>query len=64
MGKITILPETTIDPISFMGRRAGICWGADITDSEKNYNRGLDSIKSTHGRGLEFVNIAAITQQE
>lgn len=62
MGKITILPETTIDPISLMGRRAGICWGADITDSEKNYKRGLNCIKSNHGRVFEFVNIEAIIE--
>lgn len=62
MGKITILPETTIDPISLMGRRAGICWGADITDSKKNYKRGLDCIKSNHGRVFEFVNIEAIIE--
>lgn len=62
MGKITILPETTIDPISLMGRRAGVCWGADITDSEKNYKRGLDCIKSNHGRVFEFVNIEAIIE--
>lgn len=62
MGKITILPETTIDPISLMGRRAGICWGKDITDNEKNYKRGLDCIKSNHGRVFEFVNIEAIIE--
>ena len=60
MGTITILPETTKDPISLMGRRAGICVGADITDPKKNYNRGLDCIKSNHGRVLEFVNIEVI----
>lgn len=60
MGKITILPETTKDPISLMGRRAGFCYGADITNAEKNYKRGLDCIKSNHGRVLEFVNIEAI----
>ena len=60
MKKITILPETTPDPISLIGRRAGVCWGADITDKEKNYKRGLDCIKSNHGRTLEFVNIEAI----
>lgn len=52
---ITILPETTKDPISLIGRRAGICWGADITDAEKNYKRGLDCIKANHGRTWEFV---------
>jgi thymidylate synthase (FAD) len=60
MKKITILPETTKDPISLMGRRAGICWGADITNQEKNYARGIDCIKSNHGRVLEFVNIESI----
>lgn len=60
MGKITILPETTKDPISLMGRRAGFCYGGDVTNAEKNYKRGLDCIKSNHGRVLEFVNIEAI----
>ena len=59
MGKITILPETTKDPISLMGRRAGICWDAD-SDSEKNYKRGITCIKNNHGRVLEYVNIEAI----
>ncbi len=57
MGKITILPETTKDPISLIGRRAGICWGTDINDAEKNYKRGMDCIKAGHGRTLEFVNV-------
>lgn len=59
---ITILPETTKDPISLIGRRAGVCWGADITDEEKNYKRGLDCIKSGHGRTWEFVNIEMIIE--
>lgn len=60
MGKITILPETTKDPISLIGRRAGVCWGADITDEQKNYKRGLDCIESGHGRTFEFVNVEAV----
>ena len=35
MGKVLILPETPKDPISIMGRRAGICTRADITDPKK-----------------------------
>lgn len=35
MGTITILPETTKNPITLMGRRAGCCWNANITDDEK-----------------------------
>lgn len=57
---VIILPETTRNPIQLIGRRAGVCWGADITDATKNYNRGLDCLKSNHGRTLEFVNVEAV----
>ncbi len=57
MGTITILESTTKNPLSLMGERAGICWGSDITDPKKNYKRGLDCLKSGHGRVLEFVNV-------
>ena len=60
MGKVTILPETTRSPISLIGRRAGICWGADITDEQKNYKRGLECLSNNHGRTLEFVNVEAV----
>lgn len=58
--KVIILPETTRNPISLIGRRAGVCWGADITDEKKNYKRGLDCLESNHGRTLEFVNVEAV----
>ena len=60
MKSITILPETTKNPITLIGHRAGVCWGADVTDDKKNYKRGLDCIKANHGRALEYVNIEAI----
>ncbi len=60
MGNILILPETTKDPISLIGRRAGVCWGGDISDPKKNYKRGLDCIKSGHGRTFEFVNVEMV----
>ncbi len=60
MGKITILDETTKYPITLIGKRAGVCWDADIDDQNKNYKRGLDCLKSNHGRALEFVNIEMI----
>lgn len=60
MGKITILPETTKNPISIIGKRAGTCWGADTSNDEKNYKRGLSCIKSGHGRTFEFVNVEMI----
>ena len=60
MGTITILPETTINPITIIGERAGVCWGADTKDKEKNYKRGIDCILSGHGRTLEYVNVEMI----
>lgn len=60
MGKITILPETTKNPITLMGQRSGICWNADITDDNKNYKRGMDCIRSWHGRVMEYPNVEMI----
>ena len=63
MGNITLLPETTKYPITLMGRRAGVCWGADTTNDEKNYKRGLECLKANHGRVMEFVNIEMIIDE-
>lgn len=60
MGFVTILEETTKQPLTLMGKRAGVCWGADISDDERNYKRGLDCLKSGHGRVLEYVNVEMI----
>lgn len=60
MGTVTIIKETTKNPITLMGERAGICWGSDLSDEEKNYKRGLDCLSSGHGRVLEYVNVELI----
>lgn len=60
MGTVTILKETTKNPITLIGERAGVCWGADISDNEKNYKRGMDCILANHGRTLEYVNIEMV----
>lgn len=57
---ITIIKETTKNPITLMGQRAGVCWGADITDDDRNYERGLDCIRSGHHRVMEYVNVEMI----
>lgn len=57
---VIILPETTKKPITLIGKRAGICWGADTSNDEKNYKRGLECIKNNHGRTLEYVNIESV----
>lgn len=59
---VTILPETTKKPIILIGKRAGICWGSDTLDDAKNYKRGIDCIKSNHGRTFEFVNVEMIIE--
>lgn len=55
--KITIGSETTKNPIELMGKYAGDCWGADVTDPEKNYKRGYNCLKDGHGRVAEFPQI-------
>ena len=60
MSKVIIIEETTKNPITLMGQRAGVCWGANIEDAEKNYKRGLDCLISGHGRVMEYVNVELI----
>ena len=60
MGTVTILRETTRNPITLMGERAGVCWGADTGSPEKNYKRGLDCLESGHGRVMEYVNVEMV----
>lgn len=57
MGKVTIQDFTTKNPITMIGLEAGVCWGADISDQEKNYKRGLDCLESEHGRTFEFPDV-------
>lgn len=60
MGKVIITDDTTKYPITMIGRYAGECWGADTSDDEKNYKRGLGCLKSEHGRTWEFPDIYMI----
>ena len=60
MGSIIIQEETTKDPISLIGREAGVCWGADISNVEKNYKRGMDCLSSGHGRTWEYPQVYMI----
>lgn len=57
MGKVIIQKYTNRDPILMIGYEAGVCWGADVSDDDKNYKRGLNCIKDNHGRTLEFPQI-------
>lgn len=57
MSKVIIQDFTTIKPISMIGAEAGICWGADTTDEEKNHKRGLDCLRSGHMRTAEYPQV-------
>lgn len=56
-GKVFIFSETTDEPITLMGAMAGQCWNSDTTNHNKNFKRGLDCIKSQHGRVMEYPQI-------
>lgn len=60
---IIIQEHTTKNPITLIGEEAGICYGADTSSQEKNYNRGLDCLKSNHGRTLEFPSIYVVVDE-
>jgi thymidylate synthase (FAD) len=57
MGKITVQLPTTKNPITLIGMEAGICYGSNTTDDNKNFKRGLDCLATNHGRTLEFPQI-------
>lgn len=60
MGKVTIQSFTARNPITMIGTEAGVCWGADITNQQKNFKRGLDCLESEHGRTFEFPDVYMI----
>lgn len=60
MGNVIIQEYTTKNPITMIGEQAGICWGADISNKEKNYKRGIECLNNKHGRTFEFPDVYAI----
>lgn len=59
---IIITSDTTVYPIQAVGKYAGICWGSNTFDTNKNYKRGLDCINSGHGRAMEFPQVYMIIE--
>ena len=57
MGTVSVLKYTAQNPISMIGEMAGLCWGSNVTNQEKNYARGLECIRCNHGRTMEFPQI-------
>lgn len=57
MGTVLIQNHTCKNPITLIGEEAGVCWGADISNQEKNYKRGIDCLQNQHGRTFEFPDV-------
>lgn len=47
----------TQNPITYMGKIAGICYNSDTESQDKNYKRGLKNIEHNHGRVFEYVDV-------
>lgn len=47
-------------PIQMIGAEAGVCYGSDVSNEDKNYKRGIDCLKNNHGRTWEFPDIYMI----
>lgn len=60
MGTVTIQSHTTKTPITLIGEEAGICWGANTKNQERNYKRGLECLSNEHGRTFEFPDVYMI----
>lgn len=60
MGKVTIQDFTTRTPIEMIGKEAGICWGANTEDPDRNYKRGINCLESGHGRTFEYPDVYMI----
>lgn len=60
MGSVIIQDYTTKEPLQMLGAEAGVCWGADVFDVEKNIKRGKDCVLSEHGRTWEFPQVYMI----
>ena len=57
MGKVIIQDYTTKAPLEMIGAESGICYNSDTSDLIKNYNRGLECLRTQHGRTFEFPDV-------
>ena len=64
MGKVIIQEEFTYKyPVTMIGTEAGVCYGSDISNPEKNYKRGIQCLKDGHGRTFEFPDVYMILDE-
>lgn len=50
-------------PIQMIGTEAGVCYGSDTTNKERNYKRGIDCLENNHGRTWEFPDVYMILDE-
>lgn len=55
--------RTETDPLCHIGENAGICWGADVSDENKNIERGKNCMKSGHMRCAEYPTVEMIVDE-
>lgn len=60
MKKVVIQEYTTKEPITMIGKEAGICWGGNTSDAQRNFNRGIECLNSEHGRTFEYPDVYMI----
>ena len=60
---VTIQEFTYKYLIQMIGTEAGVCYGSDITNVEKNYKRGIDCLENQHGRTWEFPDVYMILDE-
>ena len=63
MGKVIIQEFTYKYPIQMIGTEAGVCYGSDTTNVEKNYKRGIDCLENNHGRTWEFPDVYMVLDE-
>lgn len=57
---VIIQDYTYKHPIQMIGAEAGVCYGSDVSNEDKNYKRGIDCLKNNHGRTWEFPDVYMI----
>ena len=60
---VEIKEYTTKTPLQQIGEFAGICWGANTEDKDKNIKRAWSCINSGHGRTEEFPDVYCVIEK-
>ena len=55
MGKVIVLDDTSREPLSIIGKSAGICWESDITSDFKNIKGYRKILPCNNWRNKETV---------